>query len=181
MNSSKLTTKRVDSFLARLSELAASLPSPKQKAEIDRDLDAIIEFLLDFKRRLKSVPTTDETAGLEASLDTLRHFVQIADADPLLSRALGLESRETRRRQGKVGESVDRDIKPMVAELTSLSPEDLSKRLQDTQAYSSTALKEVAAELGIRVTSKESRALIVEKIVKRAGNLAGYRYLREHA
>ena len=181
MKSSKLTSKHVDAFLARLSELTASLPTADQKVEIDRELDAIIEYLMEFKRRLKSIPATEEAAGLEESITTLRHFVQIADADPLLSRTLGLEVRGTRQKQRRRNDSGTQEVKLTIAELTSLSPDDLSRKLQDTREYPGTALKQIAEELGIRVTSKASRAVIVEQIVKRASNLAGYKYLREHA
>ena len=181
METAKLTTKRVDAFLGRLSELVVALPSAERKAEIDHELDALIDFLLDVKKRLSHVPTSDDAAGLEASFNTLRHFIQIAEADPLISKALGLQERKTRQRPNRPHKHADLDITQEIAELRLLSPDEMRQTFEDKHKYTVATLRRIGAEFGIRVRSNATRALISEQIVKRAGNLAGYEYLRDHA
>ena len=43
-NSVKLTGKKLDSFLSKLSELVDALPSQETKSRLDRELGVLIEF-----------------------------------------------------------------------------------------------------------------------------------------
>lgn len=181
MSTPRLTAKRVDTFLNGVAELAKTLPSAERKAEIDRELDAVISFLLDFKRRLNSMPTADDAAELEQSIGTLRHFVQVADSDPLISKALGLPQKAPRKGTKKTRREPEADIERAVLQLKSLPPDRLRKALIDGNEYTVATLRRLAAELNVRVTVGTTRQQLVEQIVKRIENLAGYEYLRGRA
>ena len=182
MESTKLTARRVEVFLTRLSELASALPSAERKEEIDRDLDIIVEFLLDFKKRLHSVPAFEDMQGLEESIKTLQHFVRVAEGDVVLSKALGLkQAGKPRSRTHSGSDLANVNVEKEVERIKSLSPEEIKLQLSDKTKYGAATLRSISAELGIRVGSNVSRELIIEKIVKRIGNLAGYDYLRTHA
>ena len=182
MESSKLTAKRVEAFLSRLSELANALPSAERKEEIERDLDTIVEFLLDFKKRLHSVPAFEDMQGLEESIKTLQHFVRVAEGDVVLSRALGLKQPGKPRSKTHSGNDLANvNMEKEVDLIKSLSPEEIKLQLSDKTKYSASTLRSISVELGIRVGSNVNREIIIEKIVKRIGNLAGYDYLRTHA
>ena len=181
MESRKLTAKRVEAFLGRLSEFANALRSEASEAEIDRELDVVIGFLLDFKRRLNSVPTSENMRGLETSISALRHFVRIAEADPVISRALGIREQGARPRATKDSGRSELDIKHITAELRSMTPEEMRRTLDNRHEYTVSVLRHIGAEVGVRLPSSATRATIVEQIVKRVGNLAGYDYLRNHA
>lgn len=182
MQKNMLTARRVENFLSKLSELADALPSAERKAEIDRDLDAIVGFLLDFKKRLNSVPAFEDMQGLEESVKTLKHFVRVAEGDPVISKALGLKQTEKRRPKSESEVSSKRvNIKEEIDQIKSLSPEEIKSHLADGEKYSSVTLRDISSELGIRVGSKTNREIIIENIAKRIGNLAGYDFLRTNA
>ena len=181
MSTPRLTTKRVDAFLNGVAELAKTFPTPERKAELDRDLDVVISFLLDFKRRLSSMPTADDAAELEHSISTLRHFVQIADSDPLISKALGLPQKAPRKSARRSRTEPDTDVDRVVLRLKALPPEELRRALDDGNDYTVATLRQLAAELNVRVTTGTTRQQLVEKIVKKIENLAGYEYLRDRA
>ena len=177
-----LTARRVTAFLDNVAALASTLPTEDQKAEVERELDTIIGFLTNVREALAKVPTRVEGEGLEQSLKVLRHFVEVAEADPLISKTLGLQGKASRSRMVRGSPRVAVDVKAAVDELRSLSPEEVRRTLEGRMAKCTLMdLREIAAELGVRARSKASRAIMVDHIVKRLENQAGYEYLREHA
>ena len=153
VNSRKLTAKRVEAFLGRLEELVSALPSAENKAEMDRELDAVIGFLLDFKRRLNSVPTAEDAAGLEESIGTLRHYVRIAEADPLISKILGLQEQAKPRTAKKHRKHGEFDANQAVSELKSLTPDEMRRAMEDKTKFTIAVLRRIAELL----TSANSR------------------------
>ena len=65
----------------------------------------------------------------------------------------------------------------MAAELRTLSPGDVERKLTDKQ-YNVSILKEIGRELGLNLPSRATRLSIIEKITKKTANLRGYSYLR---
>ena len=182
MPATKLTAKRINTFLQHLGSLVNSLPTREQKDEIERELDTVISFLTDFKARLTGLPMREDEASLEQSLKVLRHFVAVAEADPLISRTLGLNTKPSRTRSGTARPRTRPDISAMVDQLKASSPEEIRETLsQKASGCTVPDLKQIAASMGVRVRSKTPRWEIVDQIVKRAENEAGYDYLREHA
>lgn len=182
MAASKLTARRINAFLEHLEALVHSLPTQEQKQEIDRELERVIAFLTDFKARLATLPTCDEEKGLEESLKVLRHFVAIAEADPLISRTLRLKAKESRARSSTRRAKSPENIPALVDELKASSPANIRRALDQKTAGCTVAdLRQIATAMGVRVHSKMSRAAIVDQIVKRAEIQAGYDYLRDRA
>ena len=62
-DSVKLTGRKLDSFLSKLSELVDALPADETKLRLDRELDALIKFLQDFRIRLRSLPAGEDVTG----------------------------------------------------------------------------------------------------------------------
>lgn len=182
MSQTRLTAKRITTFLQSLEALIDTLPTRDQKEEIERELAAIIEFLENFRVRLTELPTREDEAGLEESLKVLRHFVTIAEADPLISRTLGLTPRRSRAPASSKRPKTPPDHSAIVAQLKGLSPDEMRAVLnQRSNGWTVADLKQVAYLMGVRVRSKTQRTAIVDQIVKRVENQAGYDYLREHA
>ena len=129
MPATKLTAKRINTFLQHLGSLVNSLPTREQKDEIERELDTVISFLTDFKARLTGLPTREDEASLEQSLKVLRHFVAVAEADPLISRTLGLNTKPSRTRSGTARPRTSPDISAMVDQLKASSPEEIREAL----------------------------------------------------
>ena len=182
MPQTKLTAKRITTFLQNLEGLVGALPTRERKEELERELAAVITFLEEFKARLAKLPAREEEAGLEESLRALSDFVRVAEADPLLSKTLGLTSRRPKARAGSQRRSTSSDHFAIVEHLKGLSPDEMRATLnQRSNGWTVADLKQVASLMGVRVRSKTPRASIVEQIVKRAENQAGYDYLRKHA
>lgn len=182
MPNTRLTAKRITNFLQHLTALVDALPTHEQKKEIERELDAVIAFLGKFKARLRDLPTREEEARLEESLKVLRHFIAVAEADPLISRTLGLSPKQSRTRSGSSRPRTPPDHSAIVDKLKGLPPGEMRTVLdQRTADCTVTDLKQIATLMGVRVRSKTPRSAIVDQIVKQAENQAGYDYLREHA
>ena len=182
MTHTKLTAKRITTFLQNLGALVAALPTRERKEELDRELAAIITFLEEVKAQLTKLPTREEEAGLEESLKMLRHFVTIAEADPLISRTLGLTPMRSRARPGSKRPRTPPDHSAIAERLNGLSPDEMRMTLnQPSNGWTVADLKQIASLMGVRVRSKTPRTSIIDQIVKRAENQAGYEYLRKHA
>lgn len=175
----KLTGKKIEIFLSKLADMAESLPTQEMKEKTNKELDLIINFLLEFQERMKNVPTIEETHEISSTVERLITLIKVAESDPFLSRALGLSSQKNSRRSARktLTEEDKNKAKKVVAEIKELSPQEINKILGDKK-YKVHFLRQIAYELGIKVNSKATRASIIEKISKKISNIQGYDYLR---
>lgn len=177
----KLTSKKIESFLSKLSELVDTLPSQETKSQIDQDLDVLIKFLQDFRGRLKSVPTVEDTDGIVSTIETLKDYVRVAESDPVMSVILGFRSDKgssKKSSQNSLTEMECREAKIIAQELRGLSEKEVEDRLADPKKHTVAMLRQIAGELGLRISSKASKKVIVETIIKTIENERGYRILR---
>ena len=180
-NSVKLTGRKLESFLSKLSELVDALPADETKLRLDRELKALIKFLQDFRIRLRSLPAGEDVQGVTSTIETIRDCVRVAESDPVLSSVLGLssDSKATRKSQRNAYTVQSRKhAKAIAEELKGLSPQDVERKLADKRKYNVSMLRQIGGELGLHVPSRSTRLSIIEKIVKKTANLRGYDYLR---
>ncbi len=175
------TGKKLDSFLTKMSELVDVLPSRKTKSRLDEELGVLIEFLVDFRSRLRSLPVAEDTDDITSTIEMIKDYVRVAESDPVMSRILGLSSengplRKSRRRS--LTAQSRKEAKNMAEVLKGLPPADVERKLADKKKYNVLMLRQIGKELGLRIPSKSTRLSIVEKIVKKTSNLRGYKYLR---
>ena len=181
-DSAKLTGRKLDSFLSKLSELVDALPADETKLRLDRELEALIKFLEDFRIRLRSLPAGEDVQGVTSTIETIRDCVRVAESDPLLSIVLGLssDSKATRKSRRNADTAQVREQAIAIAEeLKGLPPQDVERELADRQKYNVSMLKQIGGELGLQLPSRSTRLSIIEKIVKKTANLRGYNYLRQ--
>lgn len=174
------TGRKLDRFLTDLSALVETLPSPDAKAQIDRDLASLIAFLQDFRARLNSLPTDNDLAGVTSAIEAVRDCVRIAEADPAMSRILGLESelKGPKKSVKRIAKNENREIaKSIAGELQDMPPEDVEQMLADKRKFNVSMLRQIASELEIRIASKSTRLAMIEKISKTLSNRWGYDYL----
>lgn len=174
------TGRKLDRFLTDLSALVETLPSPDAKAQIDRDLASLIAFLQDFRARLNSLPTDNDLAGVTSAIEAVRDCVRIAEADPAMSRILGLESelKGPKKSVKRIAKNENREIaKSIAGELQDMPPEDVEQMLADKHKFNVSMLRQIASELEIRIASKSTRLAMIEKISKTLSNRWGYDYL----
>ena len=168
-NSKNLTGKKIETFLSKLADMTESLPTREMKEKTNQELDALITFFLDFQERMKNVPTIEETKEISSTVEKLITLVKVAESDPFLSRTLGLSTQKTSgqpKRQPLT--DAERSIaKELASELKELSPQEMNRRLEDKNKFKITLLRQIATELGVKVSSKATRALIIEKISKK--------------
>ena len=172
--------RKLNRFLTDLSALVETLPSPDAKAQIDRDLASLIAFLQDFRARLNSLPTDNDLAGVTSTIKAVRDCVRIAEADPAMSRILGLESKlkGPKKSVKKVAKNENREIaKSIAGELQDMPPEDVEQVLADKRKFNVSMLRQIAIELEISIASKSTRLAMIEKISKTLSNRWGYDYL----
>lgn len=180
-NSIKLTGKKLDNFLSRLSELVDTLPSQETKSRLDQELNALIEFLKDFQVRLKSLPTGEDANGITSAIEMIKDCVRVAESDPVMSRTLGFSSgngSSKRSPYNSLTKQGREEAKVIAEELKRLSPGDVERRLADKRKYNIPMLKQIGEELGLSIPSKSTRLSIIEKITKKTANLRGYNHLR---
>ena len=176
----KSTGRKLDRFLSDLSALVDTLPSPDVKAQMDRELASLIAFLQDFRDRLKSLPTDKDADGVVSTIEAVRDCVRIAEADPVMSRILGLspEFHATRKPVKGVTKERDREAAKSIArELKDMPPGEVEQALADKGKYNVSMLRQVGGELGIRLPSKSTRLAMIDRISKALANRWGYDYL----
>ena len=179
-NSTQSMGKKLDSFLSKMSELIDTLPSQETKSRLDKELGVLIEFLTDFRNRLKTVPTDQDANDFTSTIELIKDYVRVAESDPMLSRVLGLSGNGASRKppHKPLTEQNRKEAESIAEVLKELSPEDVERRLSDKRKYNVPMLKQIGKELGITIPSKSSRLSITEKIVKKTANMRGYSHLR---
>ena len=178
MNSkSGFTSKKMDGFLGKLSDLVGSLPSPDEKSRIDNDLRVLINYLEGIRKQLELVPTRSEIDS--SVLERLRGLMKAVDSDPVLSGVLGLSTngRRVGRRARALGDDARDRAREVAKELETLSGDQVQHRLLD-KSYSVALLRQIGGELGIRIPSKASRSSVIDTIASKLSNRRGYEILR---
>ena len=180
-NSTYSTGKKLHVFLNKMSELVDVLPSQETKSRLDQELKVLIEFLVDFRKRLRMLPVVEDTHDIVSTIETIKDYVRVAESDPVMSRILGLSTdngslRKTARRS--LTTQNRKEAKHVAEMLKELSPEEVERMLADKKKYTVLMLRQIAKELGLKLPSRSTRLSIVEKIVKKTANIRGYRYLR---
>ena len=176
----ELTGRKLDKFLTDMSALVEALPSPNAKAQIDRDLASLISFLQDFRDRLKSLPTDNDLDGVVSKIEAVRDSVRIAEADPAMSRILGLSSGFNRPKKSAKSSATKQNleaVKSIAVELRRMPPGDIEQVLADKRKYSAAILRQIGDELDISLSSRSTRPVMIEKISKTLANRWGYDYL----
>lgn len=175
------TGRRLDRFLTDLSALVESLPSADAKAKMDADLASLIEFLEQFRTTLKSLPTDGGADQIAATIEYVKDFVRIAEADPTMCRVLGLSERKQTNGRPRQPPRVagDFDAAKALDELQKMPSQEIERTLTDRKTYTVAALKAIASQLGLRIPSKATRLSVAERITKALSNRRGYQYLRE--
>ena len=180
VDANKLTSRKIQVFLSKLSDLVESLPTQEAKDKTDEELNTVINFLSEFRERMKNVPTIEETKEMSSTIERLITLVKLADSDPFLSRSLGLSSAKINgqsKNQSLTGAERSK-AKEIAEQIRGLSPQEFDKEFADKSKYKIIFLKQIASEMGVRVDSRATRASIVRMMSKKLSNIQGYEYLR---
>lgn len=172
--------RKLDRFLTNLSALVEALPSPEAIDRLDADLGALIEFLQNFRNRLNLLPTDQGAEQIASTIETVRDFVRVAEADPTMCRVLGLyEQSRPNARPTRQAKPSGLNVAMTIEKLQQLSPEMMEQALSDRATYNVQILRAIALQLGLKIPSRATRLSIAEKITKTLVNRRGYHYLRE--
>ncbi len=180
VDANRITSKKIQVFLSKLSDLVESLPSQETKDKTDAELNTLINFLSEFRERMNNVPTIEEAKEISSTIERLIIFVKLADSDPFLSRSLGLSSAKIggQSKRRAITDSERCKAKEIAEQIRGLSPQELDKKFSDKSIYKIIFLKQIASEMGIRVDSRATRASIIRMMSKKLSNIQGYEYLR---
>ena len=174
---SGLTGKKMEAFLGKLSDLVGSLPSADEKAQIDNDLKVLISYLEEVRKQLEAMPIRGQMDG--SAIGRLRELLRAVDADPLLSRVLGMSTNGPRVRRGTrvIGEDARIRAREVARELQNLPGDQVQYRLLD-RSYTVALLRRIGDELGIRIPAKANRSSVIDIIAGKLANRRGYDILR---
>ena len=180
-NSANLTGRKLDRFLSDLSELIDTFPSRDTKSRMDHELGVLIGFLMEFRERLKSLPTGEDMDSVTSAIETIKDQLRIAESDPMLSLVIGIlpDNRTVRRSKHKSMTKQDHEeARTTAEEIKEMVLGDIEPKLMDKKKYNVAMLRQIGNELGLRFPSKSTRLSMIDGIVKKITNLQGYRYLR---
>ena len=88
VDTNKMSSKKIEVFLSKLSDLVESLPTREASDKTDKELNTLINFLSEFRERMKNIPTIEEAKDISSTIERLITLVKLADSDPFLSRSL---------------------------------------------------------------------------------------------
>lgn len=155
-----------------------SLPTEENKANMLREIDLFIKYLNEAKERLTSFPSTNEMKVASQIIERLGNFISLAEQNDSLSKALG-STKHSKLMFNKSLSHQRGDLRIITEELKNLSVDELTERLDNNKTFSVPILKQIAAEYGIRLSSRDSRNMIIQRISKKLSNLRGYELLRK--
>lgn len=173
-----MTAKKIDSFLNGLTALVNTLPTAATKERLDRELTVLIDFLHDVQERLKSMPSSDNAEDIAATVETLKNYVRVAEADPLMSRVLGFAEARKASPGTILSKEARHEAKALAKALSDMTQDDINRTLADRKKYNNATLRQIASEIGLYLPHKATRLSIIEKIGKKIANARGYRLLR---
>ncbi|HMV48796.1 MAG TPA: hypothetical protein PLD20_02820 [Blastocatellia bacterium] len=166
-NSQKPTTP---DFVAGLQLLFGSLPSEQQRGEAMAAFDKLIGFLADVREKFAALPTREQAAELQPSLAKLEELFRYAERSlPGGSLATDAKPKKSGSRAVAAKES-EVDISSLAAAIKRLPAEGIQAQLEGRQ-HSVAAIKAVAATLGIKPGSKETKVSLVSRIVNHIENI----------
>jgi len=163
-------------FIKILSELVATLPSTEEKQKIFDSLVALTNYLQSAKQNLAQIPTRDDMQQLTIVLEQFERLITRAEDNPLISKALGVEKKNKKKKVHAVTQTSER-IKIFCNELDKLTIDQIRETLSNDPKYTSNDLRELAINLDIRVTARISRDTLVNQIIVRIANDRGYKTL----
>jgi hypothetical protein len=177
------TIKRVSSlrpFLARLSQLASSLPSQSEIAEAKVALDRLIDFLTGVRRSLDQLPTSDASGSVAELAQVFDRLLDKAESNALVSLAMGIAPKRaqkapTRQNSGEQLEAANR----LYESLTDLTVDQIRERLLADPSIRLSDLRALAAQLHVRSQSKSTRETLAQALVTKIANARGYKGLSE--
>ena len=180
VDTNKMSSKKIEVFLSKLSDLVESLPTREASDKTDKELNTLINFLSEFRERMKNIPTIEEAKDISSTIERLITLVKLADSDPFLSRSLGLSSAKIdgQSKHQSLTDVERSKAKEIADQIRQLSPQELDKEFADKSRYKVIFLKQIASEMGIRIDSRATRASIIRKMSKKLSNIQGYEYLR---
>jgi hypothetical protein len=170
--------RALKAFLEGIRALADALPSEAEKEEARSRLSQLVEFLSDMRSRLASVPSREDAAQARIAIEELEGLLSKANANPVLAAALGLRKAERKRPRTEAPSYEENSrAKEALSVLEALPADEIQTSLRDEEKYSTSRLRAIALQLGIRATSKTSREALIHQIATRIANYRGYQDL----
>jgi hypothetical protein len=157
-------------FFEGIQDLLGALPSESQKQEINNAFTELINFLRDLQNIFQVIPSAEEQAQLGQLLPKLEEFYASVEKVPLIAASVGARSESSKRASGpKPAKREGIDAKRVLAGLTNLPADEIRFRLE-SRTYSKPDLQNLAAELGIKPDSKDSKIGMADKIANAIEN-----------
>lgn len=165
-------------FAAKLAGLTEGLPTDAEKAALRGHFEEIIAFLNQVQKAVESLPTSDDAVKARSALQALEQAEMKARSHPVLSAALGLTPpRVGRQRPSGFSEDEQTKASAILAELRTLSIDDMNARLRDS-SITTRDVEALASIMGIRPNRRTTREVLMEQIVTKISNFRGYQKLQ---
>ncbi len=172
-------SRQTASPIELLAQVLHSLPDQADRERLLKNLDAIINFFSDLKRRIESLPSTGDRARILAALEDIAGFLNRSRNDSVLASVLGLQYERGSRRSPGTIPVPSKSSDALLDELRALPTEEIQKRLNDYKQVTMSDLRAMAGRLGLKYEERMKRQELVDRIVKLGfANVRGYDLLR---
>jgi hypothetical protein len=162
-----------------LADVLGAVPDDAERDRILKNLDLLIAFFTELRRRVESLPSSSERVKTLTALEEVGQFLDRARDNDFLATALGLAYDRRKRRPSRATPGLSRSAQAFFEELKSLPTDEIQRRLNDYKQVTMNDLHGLASLLGLRFEERMKRQDLVDRIVKLGfANVRGYDLLR---
>lgn len=164
----------LSTLLKNVRAVAESLPSEDQRAELDRALEALTQFITELRAKIASLPTREQTTEAAQAIVKVQDWLTRAQSNPALRAALGLSTPSRPSKPVAVAEQPHADRKKRLLEqLEGKSMEQIGARLMEEDLPLSD-LRSLASELGVSAAEKAGREVLAQQLAPKIVNYKSY-------
>jgi len=162
-----------------LTDVLNGLPDDAERNRLLTSLDMIAKFFGDLRRRVETLPSSNERIKVQAALEEVAAFLHRARENQVLAAALGIAYERVGSRAGRVTSQPSRSAQALLDEVKELPTDQIFTKLNDYKLVTINDLHSLASLLGLRLDERMNRQDLVDRIVKLGfANVRGYDLLR---
>lgn len=178
------TTKmsRARNVISILRKIVDTLPSKSEKDEMNKALEALIEYLMKVQEDLKLLPDKDTVQDIVYIVNHLDLLLTKAENNPIVAKAIGLEKSPLKKTSiKKIDRGSEIERKEIMKEFESNTIDQIRELLENENRFPLVKLRSIANGLGLRFQARSARDTLVRIITSRIATSRGYNMLAEEA
>jgi hypothetical protein len=162
-----------------LADVLSGLPDDAERTRLLANLDVVAKFFGDLRRRVETLPSSNERAKVQGALEEVAGFLGRARENQILAAALGIAYERVPTRSGPAPSQPSRSAQALLNEVRELPTNEILATLNDYKRVTMRDLHSLASLLGLKLDERLKREDLVDRIVKLGfANIRGYDLLR---